>query len=111
MGKTEHVFRSDRLRQLQGKRSQQEFAEYLGINQSQLQKYLNGRVDPSAAILAKIALRMGVSVDYLLGLSDAANEQLTSLSSNELAFLEAAKQGLDVNALMSLVAFLKGSNK
>lgn len=111
MGNSHHVFRSDRLRDLQGRRSQQEFALWLGINQSQLQKYLNGRSDPSAAIIAKIATRTGVSADWLLGLSDAPNQQMASLSSDELAFLEAAKKGLDIDALLALVAFLKGSDQ
>lgn len=87
MAKQRHVFRSDRLRDLQGNMGQQEFADYLGINQSQLQKYLHGRSDPSAAILVKIALRLKVTSDYLLsGMPEKPSDQIPGLSS-KLALL------------------------
>lgn len=111
MGKPDHVFRSDRLLELQGDRSQQEFASRLGINQSQLQKYLSGRTEPTAAVVARMSRGAGVSSDWLLGLSDDRHGQMPPLSSEEMAFLEAAKQGLNVDALLALVAFLEGLNK
>lgn len=87
MGKTGHVFRADRLRLLQGDMGQQEFADYLDINQSQLQKYLHGKSDPSAAILVKIALKLEVSTDYLLsGMPEKPSDQIPGLSS-KLALL------------------------
>ena len=56
-----------RLRQLRGfDITQEEFAEKLGISQSQLSKYERGVAAPPADILMRIKERCQVSVDWLL---------------------------------------------
>jgi transcriptional regulator with XRE-family HTH domain len=56
-----------RLRQLRGfDVTQQEFAERLGISQSQLSKYERGTTAPPADVLMRIKNRCRVSIDWLL---------------------------------------------
>lgn len=46
------------------------FAELLGISQPEMAKYSSGKNLPRVERLASMALILGVSTDYLLGLSD-----------------------------------------
>jgi len=56
-----------RLRQLRGfDITQEEFAERLGVSQSQLSKYERGVAAPPADILLRIKERCQVSIDWLL---------------------------------------------
>jgi transcriptional regulator with XRE-family HTH domain len=56
-----------RLRQLRGfDVTQEEFAERLGISQSQLSKYERGVAAPPADVLMRIKNRYRVSIDWLL---------------------------------------------
>lgn len=91
--KGKKVFRSDRLLSMQKGRSQIDFATFLGIDQSQLQKYLNGSSDPSAANLAKIAKKLGVSSDWLIGLSDDQQFVVGDLTAFEKRVVKAFRDG------------------
>jgi transcriptional regulator with XRE-family HTH domain len=56
-----------RLRRLRGfDVTQEEFAERLGISQSQLSKYERGVAAPPADILMRIKSQCRVSIDWLL---------------------------------------------
>jgi len=56
-----------RLRELRGfDMTQVEFANQLGISQSQLSKYERGVAAPAADVLIRIKKRFRVSVDWLL---------------------------------------------
>ena len=56
-----------RLREVRGfDMSQEEFADLLGISQSQLSKYERGVAAPAADVLVRIKERLRVSVDWLL---------------------------------------------
>lgn len=48
-------------------------SELLGVSRMSVWNYENGRAEPRYAILSKIASILGVSADYLLGLSDSAS--------------------------------------
>src|SRR4051794_10116870 len=52
--------------------SQRELARRCGLNQLQIYRYEHGLSDPSATIVLTIARILGVSADYLLGLTDEA---------------------------------------
>lgn len=60
-----------RFKELQGDRSQTEFAYFLGISRQTVGFYYNGNRVPDALTLVKIAQKCNVSADYLLGLSDS----------------------------------------
>ena len=56
-----------RLRQLRGfDVTQEEFANKLGISQSQLSKYERGVAYPPADVLIRLKERLRVSIDWLL---------------------------------------------
>lgn len=61
---------SQRLRKLRGDANQTSFAEKLGLKQAVYSHYETNRREPDLNTLCKIAKILGVSADYLLGLSD-----------------------------------------
>ena len=60
---------TERFRELQGDRSNTEFAEFLGISRQTVGFYCNGDRIPDAMTLKQIAEKCKVSADWLLGLS------------------------------------------
>lgn len=69
------IFR-ERFRELQGDRSNTEFAEFLGISRQTVGFYCNGDRIPDALGLKEIAATCGVSADWLLGLSDVQSGEI-----------------------------------
>ena len=66
---------TERFRELQGERSNTEFADFLGISRQTVGFYFNGDRVPDALTLVKISQRCGVSADWLLGLSNFVNHE------------------------------------
>jgi len=62
---------ADRLRGLRGIESQTAFAARFGLKQAIYSHYETGRKKPSLEVLMQMATVLGVSTDYLLGLSDS----------------------------------------
>lgn len=60
----------DRLKQLRGKQTQEDVAQYLGISRARYSHYENGRSEPDNETLNKLADFFHVTTDYLLGRSD-----------------------------------------
>src|SRR5579871_2908744 len=50
--------------------SQKQLALLCGLGINQISRYENGATDPASHILQKLATSLGVSADYLLGLTD-----------------------------------------
>ena len=92
----EITLRIDRLRELRERYgwSQREFARVCGLGLAQIGRYENGTNDPSATHLKNMAEKLGVSTDYLLGLSDDPRGQLgdTELNEQERAVLEVLRR-------------------
>ncbi len=61
---------ADRLRGLRGTESQTEFAARFGLKQAIYSHYETGRKKPSLEVLMQMAVVLGATTDYLLGLSD-----------------------------------------
>lgn len=61
-----------RIRLIRGKKSQDVFADELGISRGALSFYENGERKPDAEIIYKICDHCKVSSDYLLGFTDNA---------------------------------------
>lgn len=59
----------ERFKELRGELTQQQFSEKLGISRPSVGLYESGARIPDAEILQEIAVKCGVSVDWLLGLS------------------------------------------
>lgn len=72
------VFRGDRLRQLREARgfSQDELAAQLGFGAAQMNRYENGKADPSLDGITRIANALQVTTDWLLGLTDDPQSRL-----------------------------------
>lgn len=60
---------SERFAELRGRKTQGEFAEFLGISRPTVGFYENGTRLPDALILRQISEKCNVSTDWLLGLS------------------------------------------
>lgn len=59
-----------RLRELRGTMSQEQFSNLIGAKQTSYSSWERGIKEPSISVLLKIASTMGVSSDWLLGLSE-----------------------------------------
>lgn len=71
------------------KMTQAEFAKSLGVSSSIIAAYEQGKNFPSVSVLIDICKILGVSSDYLLGLSDEISINLSGLSEDEAqAFLQ-----------------------
>lgn len=72
--KSEHDGRfpilKQRLIELQGNKTHEEFAQEIGITRQTMGFYLRGERIPDSETLAQICTRRNVSADWLLGLSD-----------------------------------------
>ncbi len=66
------ALRPDRLQALREQRglSQRELARLCGLSFTQIHKYENNQTDPTSVSLTLMAEHLGVSTDYLLGLTD-----------------------------------------
>lgn len=86
----ERVFRNDRLLKLLQKTEmkQEDFAAFLGMDQPQLNRYLNEGAEPTSAIVVRIAKKLDVTTDYLLGLSPLPNSKASELSGDTKSFDE-----------------------
>lgn len=90
------VLRADRLRVWREKHgwSQRELARLCGLGEAQVNKYENGQTDPSAKYLKAVAEQLGISTDYLLGLTDIPHGQLgDTLKPEERQLLDALAAG------------------
>ena len=59
-----------RLRELRGEMSQEEFATIIGAKQTSYSSWERGVKEPSISALSQISSTLGVSADWLLGLSE-----------------------------------------
>ena len=91
---------ADRFIELRGKRTQDEFAKFLGISRPTVGFYESGQRIPDALVLRQIAEKCNVSADYLLGLTDEKTPEQdiqaickkTGLSERSLAQIIYAKE-------------------
>lgn len=60
-----------RLRETIGNRGPTQVAHDLGVPQSNVSSYLNGKRSPKAGFLSKCADKYGVNIQWLLGFPDA----------------------------------------
>lgn len=72
---------SGRLKTLRGGRTQADMAEILGIAQQGWARYETGKVLPGAEVIHQICVKLHVSADYILGLSDDESGVGPTLSS------------------------------
>ena len=60
-----------RLREVIGERGPSKVAQELGVPQSNVSSYYNGKRSPKAAFLSKCAQQYNINIEWLLGYPDA----------------------------------------
>lgn len=73
-----------RFKDVMGSATQKQFADKLHTTQTTISKILNGLADPSLAILTEISKEYGISVDWLLGLSE--EKYIQNISVHKLTY-------------------------
>jgi len=76
------------------KTTHEELSKALGISRQAVSKYLDGSSQPVIDTLYKIAQYFGVTADYLLGLEEGENHEVSDIAS---------KTGLSVDAVEALI--------
>lgn len=97
--------RIDRLRAARERRglSQRDLSKLLEIGDNQINKYENGGAEPSLRVLYRIAEQLGVTADYLIGLSDDPHGYMSAdLRTDERQLLDAYTVG-DSTTILKLV--------
>jgi len=68
--------------------TQELLAERIGVSRTAISRFELGEIEPNIRNLAALASVLGVSSDYLLGLSSPANRGLSDLTPEALHALE-----------------------
>lgn len=92
----------DRLREEREKAgiSQRELARRCGLSPTQVYRYEIGDNEPSAVVLGNMARELGVTTDYLLGLSDSPHGYSSGdLNTDERKLLDAFSAGDSIKML------------
>lgn len=93
---------SARIRALRGAMSQTTFARKFGVKQTTYSGWEQGIKEPSFKMIAKMALDLDISADWLLGLSDDRTGKVTTIADPQ--------QSIKIAALESEITRLKGEN-
>jgi transcriptional regulator with XRE-family HTH domain len=82
--------------------SRRELAELANVSPKMIYRYEVENADPSAAILARIAVVLGYSTDYFLGLADLSTETYRDekLSEEEYHLVQSYRRGDIVKLLV-----------
>ena len=89
MGQLVNMNMGDKLKslRLEKKLTQKQIAERIGLAISAVSSYESGTRYPSYDVLVKLARIFHVSTDYLLGMSNARNIDVTGLDDDEIALV------------------------
>jgi transcriptional regulator with XRE-family HTH domain len=85
--------------------SQVTLAEQIGTNQAQISKYESGESVPPSDTLAELSRVLGVSADWLLGLTDEVSSTAyqEKLSTKERQAVSAWRRGERLKAIKTIV--------
>lgn len=83
--------------------SQEELAKLLGVHSPIVGRYERGEVKPSIEMAAKIAEALGVSLDYLTGLTEQQLDQALLQQINDLQALQSDDQQHILKTLGALI--------
>jgi len=107
--------RSDRFRELRLSQNltHEELADRLNVGVRQIHRYESGETDPSADILSRMSQTLGVTADYLLGLTNNPSDHLTEedLTPMERKLIAAVRRGLIAEALQTFASLSEKKNK
>ena len=69
--------------------NQIEFGNKIGVSKQCVSNWENGNIQPSIDMLVRISRTFSVSTDYLLGLNDAVNLDVTGLTKEQIMHIRA----------------------
>lgn len=98
-----------RLSLIRGKRTQTEFADFLGVNQNYISRYEKGKVKPSFEFLKSIAEKESININWLLtgkGEMFSDDDKSKSDMAREIAELKRDKQKIN-DAIVTQITDLK----
>lgn len=86
--------------------TQEDFASRLGVAYQQIWRWESGKNDPSGEMIVRMARELGVTADYLLGLTDDEAGVFTeeALSAKERQLIAEIRNGKFRDALQTLAA-------
>lgn len=103
----------DRLKTVRGDRTLKEVGRLLDTNYQTYQRYESGEREPDLKMLHRIGDKLGVSVDWLLGLPDAPSVSAPSLQSKTVSESDAYWRDLAISqqaTIGSLTMMLASTN-
>jgi len=107
--------RGDRLKRMRQDKNytQEDLAEMVGVNLKQIGRHENGETEPDGVIVARYAQALGVSADFLLGISDEPNPdvQISDLTRTERAIIAAFRRGDVIEAARTILNDEKAVNR
>jgi len=83
--------------------TQEDLAARLQVGKQQINRWEHNKTEADGHYVARLAQELGVSADYLLGLSDEQQTITGDLSAAERALLDAWRRGQLVEAIRVLV--------
>lgn len=90
----------NRLKQLRGSVSGEEFAKRLGVNLQTLYRYERGERKPDIDFVQLVSSEMGVSIEWFITGTDASQKREVSNAQPTDGFVGAKTCGCDVNLIM-----------
>lgn len=98
----------ERLLNLRKERSysREKLAELLSVGTNPIYQYETEKSDPSSEVITRMAKLFGVSVDYLVGLTDDPSPHVSSedLSEKELHVITSWRRGEKYEAIKAIVS-------
>lgn len=99
------MLRGDRVKVLRESKgyTHQELADLLNVGYAQIYRFEAGKADPPGDVLSRMSRLFGVTVDFLLGLSDMPISDASDLSEHEKRAIAAWRRGERFEAIKVIV--------
>lgn len=82
---------------IKNKKTQQEMADFLGVDRTTIGKYETTKTVPPAEVLKRLAEFFNVSVDYLIGVSSVRNPSDTEDDEDEVIIIRRESKKMTSN--------------
>lgn len=95
------------------KMSQSELGKFIGVSQTTVTAWENGRAEPSSSYVAKLATFFNVSTDYLLGRNPKENDLKTADKNVRLiaAHIDDGTTPEEMNDILTYIDFIKSKRE
>lgn len=95
------------------KMSQSELGKFIGVSQTTVTAWENGRAEPSSSYVAKLATFFNVSTDYLLGRNPKENDLKTADKNVQLiaAHIDDGTTPEEMNDILTYIDFIKSKRE